>query len=393
MTDLTMIGVTTDKQVEAMAQVDAGSFGSTIELSRQWLKTFRTHGVLRSATRDGRVVGTYLVARCSQHFGGKPVAAGAVSSVAVAIDQRRQGVAGTMMRDLINVARVEKMALAPLWAATVRLYRRWGWEVARQSTNLTVAPRVLAALSGSGQSVIDPDLERVNKLRRSIAPTYDGFFDVPPWWNDVPEFPPNLPEHRFSVGWEENGVLTGFTRFAVGAGGPTVAVYHLFAATPDALRGLLSVVGSAESMAETVEFQRITLPPTNPLGFLLPEPAASIGIHARSYWMQRIVDVPLAVSSRGWRTDVTAHAEIEVIDPVDAQPTRWTIDLDNGAGQAKAGGNGTVQIGIGALSNWYCGATSMSQLRALGLVSGPDQEIQALDSMIEPRPLWMADFF
>ena len=86
-----------------------------------------------------------------QFFGGKSVPAQLVTAVAVHPAWRRRGVAGALMQDCIAFARERSAAVAPLHAATVCLYRRWGWEVCSQTLRQIVRTEALMAFTGAGR--------------------------------------------------------------------------------------------------------------------------------------------------------------------------------------------------------------------------------------------------
>jgi hypothetical protein len=52
-----------------------------------------------------------------------------------------------------------------------------------------------------------------------------------------------------------------------------------------------------------------------------------------------------------------------------------------------------VRIGVGALSAWYSGHLRASDAARLGLATGPDRDLAALDRLTGDRPVWLPDHF
>ncbi len=380
-----------DADFERFIEVDAEAFGSTLETSARWMAEAKKHVRLRLARADGEIVGGYAVMQAGQFYGGRSVPAACVAAVAVRPLWRRQGLAGRLMRDCVAVCRDDGAALAPLYAATVSLYRRWGWEVGSRSVHQRVRTAALTSLRGEGRAVEVGDDAEVEALRRSYLPHWDGPLDRPDWWLAVEGITsPGTRQYRH--GWREGDRLTGYVRYRHEKEAQ-VLVDEFHATTPDALRGLLGVLGGMASLADEVEFHSC-LPPDSDLLYMLADAAKTVRSEASLCWMQRIVDIDAAVAARGWRAGVTGLLELEVNDPVrDQGPRRVVFEFDGGGARASEGGSGAVRCGAGALGAWYAGALTAWDARRIGLLHAGDGDVELMDGAIERRPLWMADHF
>src|SRR5579864_571663 len=285
------------------AEIDAESFGGRTADNLRWLAAAKPHAPLRLARIAGEVVGGYMLAPVGQFFGGRAVPADAVTGVAVHPASRRRGVAGALMRDCVALARERGSALAPLHAATVRLYRRWGWEVGSHTLRQIVLTRAMSGLSGSGAARANPDRPAVEALRRSHLGQWDGPLDRPDWWLSV-EWDAGDPDGmRREYGWYEGDTLTGYVRYEVEREKPgwlRIRVQEFIYTTPDSLRGLFGFLGGQETQSDQVIFVHSSITDVSPLLFLLPEPHLEIEMQAFLCWMQRIVDVGAAMRARGW---------------------------------------------------------------------------------------------
>ena len=371
-----------DRDLEAFARVDAESFGSTVEWSLTWLRKLAEHSTIRVARQAEDVVGGYALIPVGQFYGGRAVPARAVVAVGVDPAHRRRGVAGSLMGDLVDVARAEGGALAPLQAATTRLYRRWGWELGDRGLTQTVRTAALARLRGSGEAVRAPDYSSLEALRRAYLTAWDGPLDRPDWWLDVEwDLAEDPQEQRRIYGWVEDGRLTGFVRYSGRHEPPpwmSIAVEEFMAATPDALRGLLGFLGGLEAQAPEIVFRHGTIRPRNELLYLIPDADKSIVTESRLCWMQRIVDPEGAVRARGWPRRADAQLHLEVSDPVRYEGT---------------GGDGRIRCGIGMLSAWYSSTLRARDAVRLGLLEAVVADVEAMDSLVGDRDAWLPDFF
>jgi predicted acetyltransferase len=394
-TDIEISDVRDEAERMRFADVDAESFAARTADDVRWLAAAAPHTRLRVARIGAEVVGGYMMLPAGEFFGGRSVPAQGISAVAVHPAWRRRGVAGALMRDCVALTREAGAGVAPLFAATVRLYRRWGWEVCMQTFRQTVRTRALSRLSGAGTVRPNPDRSAVEAMRSAHLRQWDGPLDRADWWLQV-EWDSGDPESRRSeYGWYENDLLTGYVRYE-GQRQPgswiRLGVHDFVASTGDAMRGLLGFLGGQESQSAEVVFYHSTLPEISPLLFLLGEPHRDVEVSAFIPWMQRIVNVDRAMSARGWPAAARGRVELEVTDPVTGVE-RVVLEVEGGAARVSLGGAGQVRCGMGALSAWYSSALRAQDARLLGLFEGDPADLLAMDSLIAGGLPWMPDFF
>jgi|HubBroStandDraft_4_1064222.scaffolds.fasta_scaffold04957_4 predicted acetyltransferase len=384
-----------DDDMRRFAEVDAESFAGHAADNMRWLAAAEPHAALRLACMEGDVVGGYLLLPVGQFFGGKPVPAQAVTAVAVHPAWRRRGVAGALMRDCVAVARDQGSALAPLHAATVRLYRRWGWEVCSQTLRQTVRTAALTGLSGSGRVRAKPARGDIETMRRAHLGQWDGPLDRPDWFLSVEWDPGGTETPRFEYGWYEGDRLTGYVRYESerqAGGWIRLRVQEFIWTTLEALRGLCGFLGGQESQSSEVVFVHSALVDASPLQWLLPEPHRDIELSGFLCWMQRIVGVDAAMTARGWPSRAAGRVELEVTDPV-MGVERLVLEVEGGSARVGPGGSGAVRCGIGALSAWYSSALRARDAVRLGLLEGDASAVGTMDGLIAGGLPWMPDFF
>jgi predicted acetyltransferase len=386
-----------EADLERFAAADAESFGQSRDHVLKWLNVARSRTRIRIARSGDDVLGGYVLISVGQWFGGFAVSAHAVAAVSVHPAWRRRGVATSLMRDLVNVAREHGAALAPLYAATTRFYRRWGWEIGDRSYEQKVDAKALAPFTGAGQVVRNPAHADVEALRRSVLWRFDGPLDRPDWWLAL-EWDTAEPEERhFLYGWVEGGELTGVVRY-VQQRSPdpawmVIAVYELVARTKDALHGLLGLLGGNEAQVRDVVFKHSTLQPRPELLYLVPDADQHISAKGFICWMQRIVDIPNALRARGWNPNVSATVALEVADPFNESPQRMVLEVAGGKAEVTPGGSGAVTCGVGALGAWYSGTLRAWNAAKLELMRGSAEDIALMDSLLVDNDPWMPDYF
>jgi predicted acetyltransferase len=392
--DIEISDIRDDAERQRFAEIDAQSFAGNAADNMRWLKAAEPHTTLRLARIGGEVVGGYIMLPTGEFFGGRSVPAQGISAVVVDAAWRRRGVAGALMRDCVAAARDSGAAVAPLFAATVRLYRRWGWEVCTQTFRQIVQTRSLSGFRGEGTVRANPDRASVEALRRTQLRRWDGPLDRPDWWLSVEWDPGNPNGNKGEYGWYEGDELTGYVRYESDRAPGTwirVRVQELVYATTDALRGLLGFLGGQESQSGEVVFVHSALPELSPLNLLLAEPHRDIEVGAFIPWMQRIVHIERAMSARGWPATAAGRVELEVTDPV-LGVERVVLEVEDGTGRVTNGGDGRVRCGVGALSAWYSSALRARDAALLGLIDGDTEALIAMDGLVAGVP-WIPDFF
>jgi len=394
MTDVSFVDVCTDSDLERYLSVEAESFGEPeAEIDAEG-RAAREHALMRMLLAGDEVVAGYSLMGVGQFFGGRSVPAQAVASVFVHPAWRRQGIAGSLLADLVDAARGLGTGLAPLYASTTRLYRRYGWEVGDRTLWCRVRTDALSHLRGSGRARSRPGRSELESFRRRFLPEYDGPFDRPEWWLDVHWDTEGKRDGRREYGWYEDGRLTGYVmlRESFEHREVFIAVQDLVAETPDALRGLLGFLGGHEAQVAEITIKRAGIH-INELMYLLPDADKAVAVDGSISWMQRIIDVDCAVQRRGWPGAPDSRLELEISDPCAEQPSRAVLEIAGGEGAVSTGGSGRIRCGLGALSAWYSSRLTAREARRLSMLEATDADVAVMDAVIARRPWWEPDYF
>lgn len=339
-------------------------------------------------TYDGeRLVAFARVKPYAQWFGGRAVPMGGVASVAVAASHQRRGLARATVAGTLPLMRERGYAISALFPTIAALYRGLGWEHAGDYTWLDVPAALLRAL-GPVEGVTlrrgtADDLPAVFGVYQAHCRDTNGLLDRSgPLFDQQPEV--------HTVAERPDGI-EGFSRYERRSRGhdTEVEAWDVVATTPAALRALWFALGAGSSTVRVVRakaFADDVLP-------LLAE--AGVGVHEHLRWMLRLVDAPAAVAARGWPSSLRARVDLDVADDlVPDNAGRWRLTVEEGSATLERGGDGTVALGIGALSSLYSGYADPRSLRRAGLLScASDAALGVLATMTAgPRPR-LLDYF
>ena len=123
------------------------------------------------------------------------------------------------------------------------------------------------------------------------------------------------------------------------------------------------------------------------------EGRSSILSHHR--WMLRLVDVPTALSLRGYPSCLSATLDLHVHDDLFPENTgNWRLKIQSGIPTVIPGGEGKIRLnvrGLATLYSSYCTATELMRTGRLEAVVSSDVEIA--DQAFAGPPPWMPEIF
>jgi predicted acetyltransferase len=349
------------------------------------------------ADDGGRLCGFLRVRRFRQFFGGRVVPMGGLASVAVDPYARGKGVASGLLDASLEAMRADGQAVSALFTTVPALYRGRGWEragvVERAEVPIDALRGVAAQRGDVSLGPIDKaSLDHVHACYLAVAAELDGMLD-----RSGPAFGLDglLERDLFTVA-RTGGELSGYLDAERIAGRDGVLDVHtLLARDHDSAAALLRSLGSWAGLMHTVRFRL-----ADPAVLALLLPGALGGGTTVEPWYLRVVDLPAAVSARGWPAarflaDGTT-AEIEVVDEhATWHAGRHRLVVAEGSVRCEAGGNGTpVRLHARALGPWFSGAASTGALRRAGLLDGDALNAGMLDTLTAAHgPARMLDTF
>jgi predicted acetyltransferase len=111
-------------------------------------------------------------------------------------------------------------------------------------------------------------------------------------------------------------------------------------------------------------------------------------------WMLRILDPRAALEARGYPLGLSAELHFEIQDAtLPENDGRFVLEIAEGAGRVRPGGQGHLRADIRGLAAIYGGWSTPQAARGLGLLDGAEEMLQrAAAAFAGPIP-WMTDMF
>jgi predicted acetyltransferase len=349
------------------------------------------------AEADRRVVGHVGVWPLGHWLGGRSVATGGVSAVAIDPAWRGRGVGTRLLREALAAMADRGEVLATLFPLTRGVYRRLGWEIAGERPGWRISTAALAALPVVADVEVEPgasrDVSALHELETRLAPQEAGMLERGEVFARRALDPGD--DHAIYLA-RRGGELVGYVVYAHGrADEPgelfTLRVRELVAADAGAQRALLRLLGSHASGARTVT---VVGPPTHALELELPERALQPDPVAWR-WMTRVVDLPRAVEQRGFAPGTSCVVDLEVTDPLlEANRGRWRLEVADGRATLTPGGDGHVHLDIGAAATLLTGWAGPRVLARAGRLSFEHEaDLDGLTAALAGPTPWIRDFF
>ena len=384
----------------AQVELNERSFGVKGPDGRdQWRQTVArlvAQGRCVGAFTDGRPAGVAMFHDMRQWWRGRAVPMAGVSSVAVAPEQRGQGIARRLMAALLEEMATRGYPISVLYPATMSMYRALGWELAGARETAEIPARSLRSLAspdvlldagsvamkraepGDAGAVISV-IGRVHEAARDCGPITWDEATVRQWLHDR-ELYAYLSDDGFLIYRWHGGNDAVFVEGAEAMSAPTV-------------RAFWSHVGSHASIAEKVY---VRVGAADVFWWLTRERDADV-TH-RSMWMLRVVDAPAAIAARGFPAATSLSVPLDIADGTrPANSGRWELTVAEGKGAldpltSRPGTGPPLALGPRGLAALYAG-TPVATLRQAGLASGGTPEGDAaLDAAFGASP-YMLDGF
>lgn len=384
------------RDVDIVARMVALSFSGTPDKTKEWLAS-GGHENLRVVREEDRAVASLLQIPMGAYFGGRSVPLLGVAGVAVAPESRGRGLAEFLMRSLVRTAHEQGWALAGLYASTHTLYRKVGYEHAGHRFQYTVPfVRIDAQMPREkGWTVValgESDETDVRACYARFARRFEGSLDRGPYiWSRLRK----LREDVFT-GFgvrDATGTLRAYAFVNLQRTGTTgrhdVNLSDLAFLDADAGRRLWDLLRDFSSMGESVVFCG---GPTHPALQLLNQQRHEVKL--KDDWLIRVVDAKKALEGRGYspaiRTDIHLDIEDELIP---SNAGRFVLRVADGRAALQPGGSGALRVSTRGMATIYSGFNTPTQARMLGLVDGPEADLERADSVFARSTPWMSDMY
>ncbi|MGW2631447.1 GNAT family N-acetyltransferase [Streptomyces chattanoogensis] len=380
---------TTDEDLDVFVDTVHAAFGrfpeTPVEGGGLWWSALEMDRCLLALTTDGRPVGTAGAHSFELTLPGETlVPTSGVTAVGVLPSHRRQGVLSAMMRHQLAELRARGESLSVLLASEAPIYGRFGYGPATYTADLTV-PRREAALAvprGRGvadapadASAADADNDSVEVLRRAecgeiLEEVYDRYRRAQPgalsrphrWWALRAGQPPISPAPRYvAVHRDADGVPDGYASYSIGESA-TLTVDETIA-TDDAVFTALARCVLGHDLVSKVVFKNV--PPGHPLRWQLSDFRAGEVSGDTDWLWVRLLDVPRALTARGWFMD--GELVLDVEDPFLGEHGRYLLTVRDGKADCIPTDRAPdLSLDVRDLGSVYLGGTAPSTLVRAG---------------------------
>jgi predicted acetyltransferase len=335
--------------------------------------------------------------------GGRVPSAG-VTVIGILPPFRRRGLLSGLMRAQFEAMHERGEHVAYLWASEDRIYGRYGYGMASQTTWIDVSRdragfAVPSAPAGSVRIVeVEEATKRFPQVYERVAVATPGMFGrTPAWWEtrtlrDSPERREGGGPH-VRILYEEDGRADGYAIYRVHAhwedGLPDghVNVIEALGATPQATAAIWRYLLDVDWM----QFVRARLLPVDhELTFLLAEPRYLRARVGDGLWV-RVVDVGEALRARTY-----AALEPVVIEVADAycpwNEGRWRVGPD---GAGRSDDEPDLRCDVRELGSVYLGGVTWNELLRAGRVAELSEGAAARATRLfaADRAPWCAEIF
>jgi predicted acetyltransferase len=384
----------------AMATTFFGSvaddrFPQSVERARRDWDPNRTWGV----SDRGRWVATLwteLRAMTVPGFDGgvRDINTDAVTRVSVAATHRRRGLLRGMMTDSLRAAADRGDPVSILISAEWPIYGRYGYAPATTFANYVFRPRI-----AGGRVDADPDGTLRQIDRTELAEIAGDVFERARlfWAGQVSRRGSFWPRNLGTEGYPVPKEMDGTWILHESAGGPDgfllwkprrdfdvtgdmaeIEVLDLVSASERAYRNLWAYLSGVDLVGEVILTERAV---DEPVRWLLPDGRAVIQTYAGDHTWLRLLDVPAALSARGYATPGRIVVEVVDNDGAGFAAGRYLLDVGpDGASCTRTTESADLVVAQRALAGAYLGDHS---LRSLAVAGGVDE--------VSPRALARAD--
>lgn len=346
----------------------------------------------------GEVIAGVNYLPMGQWFGGRSVPCVGIAAVVVAPEHRGSGVGSGMMRAALIEMRAMGYAISTLYASSQGVYRRVGYEQAGHCIRYRIPIHSLPARQSlqSGDDALtvrafsETEAPLLHRLYAVRARQTNGQLDRHPYFWDGILDSKHVP-NRYLV--ERDGMPEGYVVYFQGKepGGKDRELFarDLVAITPAAGRRLLAFLADHRRVGDTLSWHGT---PADSLFLQLPEQDYSVVY--LDQWLIRIIDVPAALTARGYPAGVTAELHLEVRDELFPENAgRFIFTVANGRAEGHPGGEGRITLDIRGLSAIYTSFLPPAAVQTAGLLDGPDEDLALLASVFAGPAPWMPDHF
>ncbi len=381
----------TDADEQSFLQIPSQCFGGSLEYTENYLKRIGKENVFFLCQGE-QVVGSVAIYHMGQWYGGRSVPMAGIAAVGVAPEYRGTGAAYTLMSQTLLELYASGTPISALYPATQVLYRKVGYEqggimcffqipakdIILRDRNLpmqrveTLKPEIFQTLYSQQASLNNGNLDRNQAI-----------------WERVIEPPETGAIYGYLVG--KPGKPQGYIIFSQAreSNGFELRIRDWVLPNAEVARRVWTFLGDHRSLIDNIHWRGATI---NSRMLLLPEQSATI--EKRDCWMLRIINLPVALSKRGYPPNVETKLHLEVTDDLIAPNNgKFCLQISQGWGEVTEGGKAELKLDIRALAALYTGLFTPYQLQQAGYLEGSVAALATAAQLFAGSEPWMSDFF
>ncbi|MFD0352182.1 GNAT family N-acetyltransferase [Streptomyces sp. NPDC127110] len=349
----------------------------------QWWSALEMDRCLFAVAADGKPVGTAGAYPFELTLPGEVlVPVSGVTAVGVLPSHRRRGALSALMRHQLAELRARGEFLSVLLASEALIYRRFGYGPATHTAGLTV-PRHRAALAvprargGNDQPVADVANGSIEVVRSSdcgevLEEVYDRYRRSQPgalsrphrWWSLRAGQPPISPAPRYvAVHRDADGVPDGYASYTIEPGASRTMKVDEIVTADDAVHTALARFLLEHDLVNQVSFKHV--PTDHPLRWQFEDFRGGEVTGAGDWLWVRLLDVPGALTARGWFAD--GEIVLDVEDRFLGEHGRHLLTVRDGkADCVPTDREPDLSLDVSDLASVYLGGTAPSTLVRAG---------------------------
>ena len=354
---------------------------------------------IRVASLSDDVVGGMSFYPVGQWFGGRSVRMAGFALVVVAPEQRGQGVAANMLRNVMYELRQSDYPIATLYATTQRVYRKVGFEQAGNCYTYSVPTSSLVGLRQkmpARRVRHEEHQETLQRLFSQAGRENNGWIErnAGMWLRACRELRGQLFTYLIGDPGQERGFLIYDQERVAASASPMgqcrLVIRDMVALDEEAQETAWALAGSNRSVIDSVAWCG---PASDSRCLMMQEHEASVAFPRR--WMLRLLNVRTALLDRGYPR-IDGQLAFEITDAlIPENQGVFTLVIENGQPTIVDGATTPpIRIDVQYLAPLYSGLWSTTRLRAHErLACSDDDVIQFADQLFSGSEPWMPDSF
>ncbi|MDM5337941.1 GNAT family N-acetyltransferase [Fictibacillus enclensis] len=348
--------------------------------------------------QEQRLLAKYHLLPFDAYFSGKAVKMAGLAGVATWPENRRTGLVRKLLMHALQTMNQSGIYLSMLHPFSVPFYRGFGWELTCDYKTYNIHKKQFPPFERVEGKVVrhgSEDWMTLKPIYEKFAARYNGTLKrTEVWWkNNI------LNKKQIAVYKNSRSEALGYIVYSIKE--DEMEIKEFVFLDKEGFTGLWNFIGNHDSMIENVT---IVVPPDDEMGYFLGDP--KIHQEQRSYFMGRIVNVLEALKDYPFTCKSNATLFLHVNDPVaEWNAGSYSISFQKGEKSinffpAKTGNSSCtmtpqrgISLNIQELSAILFNYKTPDQLHRFGRISGKDEDIKLLQSILPAGTPFIYDFF